>query len=51
MGRCCPELLHREAILHKSELNHFPDCERHPRISGWMRPHTSKRQEEGELQE
>lgn len=28
MGRCCPELLHREAILPKSQLNHFPDCVR-----------------------
>lgn len=26
IGRYCPELLHREASLHKSELNHFPDC-------------------------
>lgn len=28
IGRYCPELLHREAGLHKSELNYFPDCVR-----------------------
>lgn len=37
MGECCPELLRREAILYKSELNHPPDCLRGiPKsLGGW----------------